>query len=67
MNLDASWPKGSPEDICYKENSFGKSMDWSKCEFTHVDVAPVFPVVAGAATGRWARTAASNGGVERYP
>lgn len=41
VSVEASWPKGSPEDICYKESSFGKTLDWSKCEFTHQDVPPV--------------------------
>jgi len=40
VTVDATWPKGSPEDICNKESTFGKTLDWSKCEFTHSDVAP---------------------------
>ncbi len=44
VHLEASWPKGSPDDICFKESTFGKVLDWSKCELTHQDVAPVFPV-----------------------
>ncbi len=58
LTLDASWPKGSPDDICYKENSFGKVLDWSKCQFTHEDVAPVV-VPAGAASAAPASASAS--------
>lgn len=44
VNLDATWPKGSPDDICNKEGSFGKVLDWSKCEFTHQEVPPALTV-----------------------
>ncbi len=63
LTLDASWPKGSPEDICNKEGTFGKMLDWSKCEFTHVEVAPALPPVgvgfAGAPSGGSAVASAS--------
>lgn len=58
LTLDASWPKGAPDDICYKENSFGKVLDWSKCQFTHEDVAPVL-VPAGVASSAPPRASAS--------
>lgn len=48
VSVDASWPKGSPDDICYKESSFGKTLDWSKCEYTSQAVDPVLPQAGGA-------------------
>ena len=65
VNLDASWPKGSPEDICYKEGTFGKLLDWSKCELTHVDVAPVFPGVGAVPGGAAVAAATASSSAER--
>jgi GYF domain 2 len=28
------WIGGFADDICFKQNDFGKTMDWSKCNFT---------------------------------
>jgi hypothetical protein len=36
--VTGSWLGGFADDICFKQNEFGKSLDWSKCEF---DSAPV--------------------------
>jgi hypothetical protein len=65
MNLEASWPKGSPEDICYKEGTFGKLLDWSKCEFTHVEVAPVFQGIGAGPAGPAVAAAAASSVAER--
>lgn len=59
VTVDATWPKGSPEDICNKETSFGKTLDWSKCEFTHVDVAPAVATPPGAPAASASSSSAS--------
>jgi hypothetical protein len=54
VRIEASWPKGSPDDICNKEGTFGKVLDWSKCTFTSEEVTPagVVAVTAGAASSK---------------
>ncbi len=37
--VSAPWSGGFADDICSKENAFGKSLDFSKCSF-HVATAP---------------------------
>jgi hypothetical protein len=38
--VDAPWVGGFADDICNKENSFGKILDFSKCTF-QVEAAPL--------------------------
>ncbi len=50
VRFDASWPKGNPEDICYKDTQYGKHLDWSKCTFDAEELppalAPVTPIAS---------------------
>lgn len=36
--VSAPWIGGFADDICNKENSFGKSLDWKKCDFDTASV-----------------------------
>ena len=36
--VSGPWLGGFADDICYRETSYGKSIDWSKCNFS---IAPV--------------------------
>lgn len=42
------WVGGFADDICYRENAYGKILDWSKCKFDtgDVDIATVRAVAA---------------------
>ncbi|HTA88566.1 MAG TPA: DUF4339 domain-containing protein [Polyangiaceae bacterium] len=50
--VTGSWLGGFADDICFKQNDFGKILDWSKCEFDYepVDLPTLRKVDAAVAT-----------------
>lgn len=38
--VTAPWLQGFADDLCYSEGTLGKSLDWSKCEFSTEPFTP---------------------------
>jgi hypothetical protein len=49
--VSGPWVGGFADDICFKENNYGKQLDWSKCSFSTeaVDLPTIRKVAAVAA------------------